>query len=29
LMIKSIHSHQEGFATSWRKQPEDFGYWNS
>jgi hypothetical protein len=30
LMRKStIHSHREGFATSWRKQPKDFGYWNS
>jgi hypothetical protein len=24
-----IHSHPEGFSTSRRKQPEDFGYWNS
>jgi hypothetical protein len=24
-----IHSHQEGFTTSRRKQPEDFEHWNS
>jgi hypothetical protein len=24
-----IHSHREGFTTSRRKQPKDFGHWNS
>jgi hypothetical protein len=24
-----IHSHREGFTTSQKEQPKDFGYWNS
>jgi adenosyl cobinamide kinase/adenosyl cobinamide phosphate guanylyltransferase len=29
-MINSkIHSHREGFATSWRRQLENFRHWDS
>jgi hypothetical protein len=29
MMNSTIHSHREGFATSWRRQLKDFRHWNS